>query len=43
MYSRIAGGKGTAEENEWFTKDYIDDEKLAEIFNKLEVPLGALE
>lgn len=43
MYSRIAGGNGTAEENEWFTKDYIDDEKLAEIFNKLEVPLGALE
>lgn len=43
MYSRIAGGDGTAEENEWFTKDYIDDEKLAEIFNKLEVPLGALE
>ena len=43
MYSRIAGGGGTAEEEEWFTKDYIDDEKLAEIFNKLEVPLGALE
>ena len=42
-YQELEAGGGSVEDREWFTKDYMSDEELAQTFEKLEIPLGALE
>lgn len=43
MYNRILGGGGTDEENTWFNADYVKDEELVGIFEKLGVPIEEIQ
>jgi ABC-type transporter Mla subunit MlaD len=42
-YNRILAGGGTDEENAWFKANYVDDEKLTGIFEKLGVPIEEIQ
>ena len=42
-YDRILAGNGTDEENAWFNADYVKDEELVGIFEKLGVPIDEIQ
>ena len=42
-YDRILAGNGTDEENTWFNADYVKDEELVGIFEKLGVPIDEIQ
>lgn len=42
-YNRILAGGGTDEENAWFNADYVKDEELTGIFEKLGVPIEEIQ
>lgn len=42
-YNRILSGGGSEEENAWFNADYVKDEELVGIFEKLGVPIDEIQ